>query len=104
MGSGSVHVDEYAKGKRMICDSMSRAFKASGLTSDEGNIAGTEAQLEAFGRAVQQEQREAMSFDGWAHFVRADRERIAQVVENMGIEGYGTLAIAAAIRMGMTYE
>jgi hypothetical protein len=28
----------------------------------------------------------------------ADRERVAALVEQMGIEGYGTLAIAAAIR------
>jgi hypothetical protein len=30
----------------------------------------------------------------------ADRERIAALVEQMGIDGYGTLAIAAAIRKG----
>jgi hypothetical protein len=30
----------------------------------------------------------------------ADRERIAARVEQMGIDGYGTLAIAAAIRKG----
>jgi hypothetical protein len=28
------------------------------------------------------------------------RERIAKLVEDMGIEGYGTLAIAVAIRAG----
>lgn len=31
---------------------------------------------------------------------KADREDIALLVEQMGIEGYGTLAIAAAIRSG----
>jgi hypothetical protein len=31
---------------------------------------------------------------------RRDRERIAAMVEQMGINGYGTLAIAAAIRKG----
>jgi hypothetical protein len=31
---------------------------------------------------------------------KADREDIALLVEQMGIEGYGTLAIAAAIRAG----
>ena len=31
---------------------------------------------------------------------RRDRERIAALVEQMGIDGYGTLAIAAAIRKG----
>jgi len=31
---------------------------------------------------------------------KADREDIALMVEQMGIEGYGTLAIAAAIRKG----
>jgi hypothetical protein len=30
----------------------------------------------------------------------AERERIAALVEKMGIDGYGTLAIAAAIRKG----
>lgn len=30
----------------------------------------------------------------------ADRERIAALVEQMGIDGYGTLAIAVAIRKG----
>ena len=30
----------------------------------------------------------------------AERERIAALVEQMGIDGYGTLAIAAAIRKG----
>jgi hypothetical protein len=30
----------------------------------------------------------------------ADRERFAALVEQMGIDGYGTLAIAAAIRKG----
>jgi len=33
---------------------------------------------------------------------KADREDIALLVEQMGIEGYGTLAIAAAIRKGET--
>lgn len=33
---------------------------------------------------------------------KADREGIALMVEQMGIEGYGTLAIAAAIRKGET--
>ena len=33
---------------------------------------------------------------------KADREDIALMVEQMGIEGYGTLAIAAAIRKGET--
>lgn len=32
--------------------------------------------------------------------VKADREDVALLVEQMGIEGYGTLAIAAAIRAG----
>lgn len=32
--------------------------------------------------------------------VKAERERAALLVEQMGIEGYGTLAIAAAIRKG----
>jgi hypothetical protein len=32
----------------------------------------------------------------------ADRERIAALVEQMGIDGYGTLAIAAAIRKAIT--
>jgi len=31
---------------------------------------------------------------------RRDRERIAALAEQMGIDGYGTLAIAAAIRKG----
>lgn len=30
----------------------------------------------------------------------AERERAASKIEQMGIEGYGTLAIAAAIRKG----
>jgi len=33
--------------------------------------------------------------------VDAERERIALMVEQMGILGYGTLAIAAAIRCGV---
>ncbi len=36
--------------------------------------------------------------------VAAERSLMAELVEQMGIEGYGTLAIAAAIRMGMTHE
>ncbi len=36
--------------------------------------------------------------------VKADREDIALLVEQMGIEGYGTLAIAAAIRAGNSPE
>jgi hypothetical protein len=31
---------------------------------------------------------------------RRDRERIAAMVETMGMQGYATLAIAAAIRKG----
>jgi len=31
---------------------------------------------------------------------KADRENIAELIERMGIEGYGTLAIAAAVRKG----
>jgi len=33
---------------------------------------------------------------------RRERERIAALVEQMGIDGYGTLAIAAAIRKAVT--
>lgn len=33
---------------------------------------------------------------------RRERERIAALVEQMGIDGYGTLAIAAAIRKAIT--
>lgn len=32
--------------------------------------------------------------------IAAEREQIAQLVETMGMQGYGTLAIAAAIRKG----
>jgi hypothetical protein len=43
----------------------------------------------------------AESFNaGKAMAEAADRERIAALVEQMGIDGYGTLAIAAAIRKG----
>lgn len=35
---------------------------------------------------------------------KVDREDIALLVEQMGIEGYGTLAIAAAIRAGNSPE
>ena len=35
---------------------------------------------------------------------KRQQERIACLVEQMGIEGYGTLAIAAAIRKGETDE
>lgn len=34
------------------------------------------------------------------HAIKSERERTALMVEQMGIEGYGTLAIAAAIRKG----
>jgi len=34
------------------------------------------------------------------HVIKAERERAASKIEQMGIEGYGTLAIAAAIRKG----
>lgn len=36
----------------------------------------------------------------WSNGVFKERERAAMKVEQMGIEGYGTLAIAAAIRKG----
>ena len=35
---------------------------------------------------------------------KRQQERVACLVEQMGIEGYGTLAIAAAIRKGETDE
>ncbi len=36
----------------------------------------------------------------WQGLTDEDREAIALLVEKMGMEGYGTLAIAAAIRKG----
>jgi hypothetical protein len=44
---------------------------------------------------------DAESFNAGKAMAEADvRERIAALVEQMGIDGYGTLAIAAAIRKG----
>ena len=48
----------------------------------EGNVKESVNSLEALARLI----------------TLADRERVAALVEQMGIEGYGTLAIAAAIR------
>ena len=36
--------------------------------------------------------------DDLGRLIAAEREAVASFVEQMGIEGYGTLAIAAAIR------
>lgn len=48
----------------------------------EGNVKESVNSLEALARLI----------------TSAEREAIARLVEQMGIEGYGTLAIAAAIR------
>ena len=48
----------------------------------EGNVKESINSLEALARLI----------------TSADREAVARLVEQMGIEGYGTLAIAAAIR------
>ena len=48
----------------------------------EGNVKESINSLEALARLI----------------TSADREAIARLVEQMGMEGYGTLAIAAAIR------
>lgn len=44
--------------------------------------------------------RELNAFTMVHRLVEAERERAALKAEQMGIEGYGTLAIAAAIRKG----
>lgn len=50
----------------------------------EGNVKESINSLEALARLI----------------TSAERESIAKLVEQMGIEGYGTLAIAVAIRRG----
>lgn len=38
------------------------------------------------------------AWEGWSAGVKTEREACALICEHMGIDGYGTLAIAAAIR------
>jgi hypothetical protein len=44
--------------------------------------------------------RELSAFSMVNKLIDFERKKCAQMVERMGIEGYGTLAIAAAIRKG----
>lgn len=126
MGSGSIHVDEYAKGERMTQDIhtchdecerpacvASRAASNAAMRMEREKVAKwMMRQGYATGHGETTEdllaELEWQIAENWGHAlskgVQGERSRTANLVENMGIEGYGTLAIAAAIRMGMTHE
>jgi hypothetical protein len=66
------------------------------VTVLQAELDATNKQVEILSDALAESRRE---IDAMIALVRADeREDIALLVEQMGIDGFGTLAIAAAIR------
>ena len=84
---------------RIIVDAFKKVAEAAGerLRGHDTEIAELRAELQRL--KAEPRMTVAQRDEAWRE-IESLREDIAQLVEAMGMQGYGTLAIAAAIRKG----